>query len=188
MTINAIFIAYPLVIIVLIADLVSRGRTSSEGVRKDEDNGSTIFMSVSFVVALVLLPFLTAVDAFGIQSAVLDWVGLALVIVGIGIRAWARITLGQFYSLKLKTTEKQPIVDQGLYARVRHPGYLGYLLMWAGLAIASLSGVAILLVIPMMCIAYGYRIRNEENMLLAALGTSYEEYRKRTKRLIPFIY
>jgi protein-S-isoprenylcysteine O-methyltransferase Ste14 len=36
--------------------------------------------------------------------------------------------------------------------------------------------------------AFGYRIRSEEAMLIARFGQEYEEYRRRTKRLIPYLY
>jgi protein-S-isoprenylcysteine O-methyltransferase Ste14 len=37
-------------------------------------------------------------------------------------------------------------------------------------------------------LAYCYRIRVEERLLIAELGSDYVDYCRRTKRLIPFIY
>jgi protein-S-isoprenylcysteine O-methyltransferase Ste14 len=37
-------------------------------------------------------------------------------------------------------------------------------------------------------LAYLYRIKNEERMLLEKLGNEYREYMKKTKKMIPFVY
>jgi len=43
--------------------------------------------------------------------------------------------------------------------------------------------------ITLVCfIAYIYRIQSEEAMLVARFGKEYEEYVRRTKRLIPYLY
>ncbi len=40
----------------------------------------------------------------------------------------------------------------------------------------------------LLALAYGYRIRTEERMLVAALGATYEEYCRRSWRLVPFVF
>jgi protein-S-isoprenylcysteine O-methyltransferase Ste14 len=181
-----ITIAYPLAIIVVALDLLSRDRSSVQ--RKEDDRGSTIFMTASYAGAFVLLPVFSSITLLRTTDEIVGWIGLAIMLVGVGIRLWARVTLGRYYSLKLETREKQPVVQEGPYARVRHPGYLGYLLMWVGLTIASQSALAVIVIIPLMSAAYGYRIKNEEEMLVSTSGAVYEQYKKRTKRLIPFVY
>jgi len=37
-------------------------------------------------------------------------------------------------------------------------------------------------------VAYAYRIRTEERMLVEIFGERYREYQKHSKRLIPFIF
>lgn len=49
---------------------------------------------------------------------------------------------------------------------------------WAGLA-AGLSCLAL---------AYAYRIQVEERALASALGEPYQQYLKRTWRLVPFLF
>ena len=80
------------------------------------------------------------------------------------------------------------VVSRGPYCLVRHPGYLGSLMTWLGAAAATgnvlvMAGVAVLLLI-----AYIRRINAEEAMLAEKLGAPYAEYRKRTWRLLPFIF
>jgi hypothetical protein len=51
------------------------------------------------------------------------------------------------------------------------------------LAIGTWSGALVAIIISM--IAYQYRIRIEEDALQEAFGSEYEEYKKRTWKLLP---
>jgi protein-S-isoprenylcysteine O-methyltransferase Ste14 len=66
---------------------------------------------------------------------------------------------------------------------------LGILLFVAGLAI---RGYAIMYLVALLTLptflAFSWRIRVEEAALLDGLGTRYQAYMDRTKRLIPGIY
>lgn len=180
-------LAYTVVFIVVFVDLLSRGKGDSQQAQK-YDQGSTLLMAAATVGSLALLPFFAAAPLLAVQSPFFVWTGVSLEAVGILLRVWARATLGRYYTLTLKTTSKQSLVDWGPYRRVRHPGYLGYLLMWIGIGAVSTSVIAVAAVFVLTGSAYVYRINNEEELLRAALGESYEEYAKRTDRLVPFIY
>jgi len=71
---------------------------------------------------------------------------------------------------------------------IRHPGYLGSIMVWTGFGVASGSVGAALGAAALMGAAYSRRIASEEDMLTGKLGTAYTEYSQRTKRLIPFIW
>lgn len=134
----------------------------------------------------------TAWDFVKVQEAVyhfalMNAVGLIFIVVGIVIRRWAKKTLGKYFSYGLKTAEKQSLVRHSIYKHIRHPAYSGNLLIWFGvpLLFSSLYGLLImLLLIP----PFLYRIRIEENMLIAKFGNKYLEYRKASKKLLPNIY
>ena len=82
--------------------------------------------------------------------------------------------------------EARRLVTEGLYARIRHPLYLGE-------AIATL-GVLLLYRIPeafaLVALQFGVQLWRmyEEEKVLAAAFPEYAEYRRRTARLIPGIY
>jgi len=103
------------------------------------------------------------------------------------IRWWANRVLGAFYTRMLKVAENQVIVQEGLYRIIRHPGYLGSILMWGGVAAATANWIVLVIVSIVMISAYTYRIENEEKMLVTTLA-DYSEYRSHTRRLIPFIF
>ena len=115
-------------------------------------------------------------------------VALALMVLGVGLRVWAAITLGSYYTTTLTMTEGQKVVTAGPYGWVRHPGYLGEILIWTGFGVLSSNVVAMALLPVMFVAVLLYRISSEEKMLVKELGEDYVQYQHRTRRLIPLVY
>jgi protein-S-isoprenylcysteine O-methyltransferase Ste14 len=76
------------------------------------------------------------------------------------------------------------LVDWSVYAFVRHPMYLGILLVYLGLATATLS-IASLALLPAFFYAYDKFAAYEERMLVEALGEDYLRYMGRVRRWVP---
>ncbi len=96
-------------------------------------------------------------------------------------------TLAQFYSRTLRTSQDQVVVQHGPYRFVRHPGYLGSVLIWAGFALTSGSPSVVALVAGLFGPADLRRISGEDKLLGRDL-TGYAEYSERTKKLIPYVW
>ena len=114
-------------------------------------------------------------------------VGSWAVCLGLVIRKMAISTLGANFSGNLKIRSGHTLVTAGIYRWVRHPAYLGELLLFAGLPImvSSLPGLLVmLLLVPWLLI----RIHQEERMLVARFGNDYLAYARSSKRLVPFIF
>jgi len=94
---------------------------------------------------------------------------------------------GLLNSARLQIVEGHQLLTDGVYSRIRHPLYLGEIMRNLGftLILSSLYGFVIVLVGSLFL---PFRIEIEERMLLAEFGQEYEEYKKRTKKLIPYIY
>jgi len=123
----------------------------------------------------------------GYHFGIVNWIGLALMVAGVGIRVLARRALHGRFSYALRLVKGHELVQEGIYRYVRHPGYTGDLLFHFALtmALSSLRGfLVMLLLIP----CFVYRMGLEERMLLERFGETYRQYMARTKRLIPFIY
>jgi protein-S-isoprenylcysteine O-methyltransferase Ste14 len=89
--------------------------------------------------------------------------------------------------VRIQTERKQQVVSTGVYGLVRHPLYLGCLLMIFGapLLLSSVYGLMISLVTVVVLVV---RIIGEEKMLVSELA-GYEEYRKKVRyRLIPWVW
>jgi len=115
-------------------------------------------------------------------------VALAVMLFGLGLRTWAAVTLGGYYTRTLMTTKNHRVVTSGPYSRIRHPAYLGVILLWFGFGILS-GSLIIAFVFPVMfVVVYLYRISIEEKMLVRELGEDYVQYQRKTRKLIPAIY
>ncbi len=155
------------------------------------DRNSTVLIGVAFSVTGLGLLFAPLLNYFGIgliAGPVVGWLGLIIAAAGIALRRWANRTLGQFYTRTLRVTEDQPIVRQGPYRVVRHPGYLGSILMWIGAGLATTNWIAVSVAVAVMFAVYSYRIQAEEKMLTTANGKEYSAYKAHTWKLIPFVY
>jgi protein-S-isoprenylcysteine O-methyltransferase Ste14 len=115
-------------------------------------------------------------------------VAVAVMVLGVGIRVWAAITLGTYYTTTLTMSEGQKLVTSGPYTFVRHPGYLGEIMIWTGFAVVSSNLLLFFLLPVMFIVVYLYRISAEERMLVRELGDDYVRYQHKTRRLIPSVY
>jgi protein-S-isoprenylcysteine O-methyltransferase len=114
--------------------------------------------------------------------------GFILIAIGLIIRVWSILTLKQHFTYSVSQVENHQLIETGLYKNIRHPGYLGQLLIFIGISTSLSNWLSILLMMIPICIGYIYRIKVEEKFLLEQLGEKYLDYQKRTKRLIPMVY
>ena len=168
-------------------ELALRSRGAAASWRPDaRDRASTPLRVLAFGVAALLPAALRGV-AFGALGRA-AWAGVALCVAGLALRAWGMRTLGASYTRTLRTAAEQRLVTDGPYRWVRHPGYAGSIAVWVGAALAFHSWLAALAVVCIMLLAYGWRIRSEERMLVDHFGDDYRAYAARTARLIPGLY
>lgn len=80
------------------------------------------------------------------------------------------------------------IKKDGLYHYVRHPSYTFALLTFLGLGLYLNNWISLILAFIPPCVAFSYRIKIEEQVLIEEFGDGYIQYRKTTKKLIPFVY
>jgi protein-S-isoprenylcysteine O-methyltransferase Ste14 len=107
---------------------------------------------------------------------------------GLALRIWASRVLGSFYTRTLRTEAEQHLIAEGPYRLIRHPGYLGSLLLWLGAGLATSNWIAVTAISFPTLGSYWYRIQAEEAMLANAFPQEYQGYASRTWRLIPLIY
>jgi protein-S-isoprenylcysteine O-methyltransferase Ste14 len=92
-----------------------------------------------------------------------------------------------FASRVVEVENNQTVISNGIYSLIRHPMYIGVIIMWMPIPIALGSYWAL---IPMSTIPFALvlRILNEESVLRRELP-GYKEYCEKTKyRLIPFFW
>jgi len=112
--------------------------------------------------------------------------GVALTYAGIAFAIWARIVLGRNWSSNVTLKENHSFVRSGPYALVRHPIYSGLLLAMLGTALVAAEAHAFLGV-AVAFVAWRLKFLEEERFMIEQFGLEYEEYRRRTPALVPFI-
>jgi protein-S-isoprenylcysteine O-methyltransferase len=112
--------------------------------------------------------------------------GVALTYAGIALAIWARIILGKNWSATVTIKEGHRLVQTGPYSTVRHPIYSGLLLAVMGTALV-VGEVRGLVAAAIAFTAWLAKSRTEEGFLMEQFGPEYEEYRRHTRALVPFI-
>ena len=102
-------------------------------------------------------------------------IGLAVIVIGELVRIWAS---GHIH----KSAE---VTTTGPYALVRHPLYLGHLLVATGFSIVSDSMLAFIIVMISFFIIYMPTWKNEEKNLINLFGDTYVHFMEKRPALIP---
>jgi protein-S-isoprenylcysteine O-methyltransferase Ste14 len=114
--------------------------------------------------------------------------GFILIIIGLIIRVTSIMTLRQQFTYTVTKIEDHELIEKGLYKTIRHPGYLGQLIIFTGISTTLSNWLSVLFMIVPVLLGYIYRIHVEEKFMIEQMGQKYTDYQKRTKRLIPMIY
>jgi len=188
----SILIAYSLIGCFFVAErLLRQGDLARSFKRGQADQGSTRVVGAAFGLALLVLflaPLLNWLSIGRLPNEMLAWGGIVIMLAGLILRVWAARVLGTFYTRTLQTTTDHHLITQGPYQLIRHPGYLGSLLLWLGAACATSNWIAAVIIATPILGAYWYRIQAEETMLATAFPQEYQSYANHTWRLIPLLY
>jgi protein-S-isoprenylcysteine O-methyltransferase Ste14 len=115
-------------------------------------------------------------------------IAVTLTAIGLIIRIQSILTLKQYFTYSVAKVDDHQLIQTGLYRVIRHPGYLGQLILFIGISISLSNWLSILAMTIPILIGYGYRIHVEERFMLEQFGKNYLDYQRRTKRIIPVIY
>lgn len=115
-------------------------------------------------------------------------IGLIISVLGFVIRVISIKTLKQYFTYPVNQVENHELIKKGFYKTIRHPGYLGQLLIFTGISISLSNWISIVLMLISIMIGYINRINVEEKFMLEQFGSNYLSYQKRTKRLLPRFY
>jgi protein-S-isoprenylcysteine O-methyltransferase Ste14 len=142
-------------------------------------------LSIGFIGALIIPPFDYRYQWTPIPFMV-EMIGLMVMNIGLIIMVIAMVQ-NAYASKILDINKGQKLIDTGLYGHVRHPLYIGGILMVLGLPIALGSWIS-LIPAAIGAVFIIIRIRFEEKMLIKGID-GYIDYRTRVKyKIIPKIY
>ncbi len=157
--------------------------------------------SLRFYKKIVSLCFAYGVDAFifiqliGLnllpiqsQNTIIPFLGLILVIIGVGISILARRQLAEnwTYGSHFHVKQGHKLITHGIFHFVRHPIYLGAFLSYIGAEMVCNSFLFISFYA--FFFVFYLQAKREEALLLSAYGGKYKTYMDRTAMFIPYIF
>jgi protein-S-isoprenylcysteine O-methyltransferase Ste14 len=166
--------------------LLERRVIAGPGAEKEKSQKVIQFLAA---IAFVALFVFSAIDHRFRWSVVPSYVviaGDALVALGLLI-VFVVFKENTFTSGVIEVEAGQKVISTGPYALVRHPMYLGALVMLLGVPLALGSWWGLFTTIPLALVIV-WRLLNEEQFLAKNLP-GYSEYRNRVRyRFVPFIW
>ena len=152
---------------------------------------------IPYLVLSVLGALVSIWDVFTTGAFMLAWTPniiaeIPFLLAGAIVNLISRFTLSRaglsvMDSSRLRVVEDQKLVTSGVYRYIRHPMYLGEFGKNIGVPLFfnSMMGMVVMILANLFLLI---RIEIEEEMLIKEFGEEYMEYRKRTKKLIPYLY
>lgn len=153
---------------------------------KEREQKKYVKLSLILFVVAYIIPGLDF--RFGWSEVPLWLVLASLVLMITGYILFIVVMLQNRYASRvIEIQNGQKIIDTGLYSVVRHPMYMAATILYLSSSLVLGSYFAL---IPMAILPFllGYRIKNEEKVLLKGLP-GYENYVDKVKyRMIPFVW
>ena len=135
---------------------------------------------------------LIARDASSLRAGANTWstffLGLGVLWLGIGLRVWAVWSLGRYFRREVTIEAGQTVHTSGPYRWLRHPAYLGDLLIVFGFGLAWGSWIGAAIGTAIAFAGHLPRIRVEEDELRRAFGESYASFARGRARLVPGVW
>lgn len=114
------------------------------------------------------------------------YVGVLLSVFSLVLIFWAHVKLGRGYSPSVGKAIR--LVKEGPYAYIRHPMYVGYVLLFFSTFLFTGWWVFFVLGELIMLSLLVWRLKIEEKLLEERFGDEYRDYSRRVKRFIPYVF
>ncbi len=165
-----------------------KGHLRKSHQHRDDLTGEHAFSDIGQLIFLIIFLIVWIADSFVFKySTFLTQyvpnyirVPIALIVLVIsGLLAWTGLKI-----VFRETRDEPQVITTGVFSIVRHPIYLGSILLYLGFILLSLSLLSFLVWI--LIIVFYYMIsRYEEKLLIQRFGSAYEEYKKKVPMLFP---
>lgn len=180
----------PLVTIYFLSEFLVQRYKRKDDYAVSHDQGSLHLLIWVTVISLIFARLILFVFPQGKMDILLQLsaVGIGVFIAGLGLRWYAIIHLGRFFTTEVAIAADHKLIDTGPFRFVRHPSYVGVLLQFLAIGIRSGNILALGVLMLPLTVALLYRVRIEEAALAEAFGSQYDAYARATKRIVPFVY
>jgi len=113
------------------------------------------------------------------------WAGVILLSSGVLLLFLAQHHLALNFSSFVRVREGHTLVQSGPYRWIRHPIYTAYFMNYVGGGLVSANWVLTFVPFLFFAAMIALRVGEEERMMIGQLGERYEQYMRRTGRLVP---
>ncbi len=147
-----------------------------------------VVMILALYATLTLLPFgdRRSIGVLPVGQLVV-WLSLILSSFGFLLVFWSGYALGKQYSPEVTIQESHRLVTSGPYHLIRHPRYLGIILLATGMSLVFRSWIGLAASLVFTTVLF-QRVKDEEAMLHREFGQEWEDYCRHSWRMFPFIY
>lgn len=155
-------------------DLLGKGKT-----------GFVKFVEITLKIVTYILPVAEAVSIIldvNIAPLWLRIAGAAVGTAGVVVFAISVVTMGGSWRAGVSKNEKTELVTSGIYALSRNPAFLGFDLMYLGIALMFFNLWLCCLTLIAGIMLHLQIVNVEEDHLSEAFGDEYLEYRKKVRR------
>jgi len=163
-------------------------RSGRKGTKVKKDKSSLLLFWIIIPLGITAGFFSAKYEDWSISNEWLAISGLSICLLGICIRWISILQLKKEFTVDVSLRESHQLKRDGIYKHIRHPSYLGLLLICTGLSLSMNSMISVLAVCLPIILVLLYRMKTEEDLLLDEFGKEYREYMKKSKRIIPLIY
>lgn len=167
--------------------LISK-RAKSKQAKSTDDKKSLLVFWIIIPISIGLGFFFANYQVWNRINFVIASIGVGLFAIGILIRWLAIFQLKKGFTVDVSIARNHHLKIDGLYSLVRHPSYLGLVLIILGISIATNSLISMVVMNIPILFAILYRIRVEEKMLTEEFGEEYLKYCNQTNSIFPLIY
>ena len=166
--------------------LLERRISAGPGAEKEKSQKIIQFLAMIDFIAVMLVPAFDHRFAWSAVPTYVTAAGNILVVLGFLI-VFLTFKENTFTSAIIEVDAGQKIISSGPYAHVRHPMYIGALIMLVGVPLALGSWWGLLTVVAMTLVIV-WRLLGEEKFLAKNLA-GYCEYQNAVRyRLLPFVW
>jgi len=176
---------------ILQAQAIPKGGIGEKGVANNTTRRQQMVWMIArplIILVLIAMPFCDRRSLLTMtEIPALRLFGLAMLVCGSLFIIWTGIELGRQYSVYITLQKIPKLVTSGPYRFIRHPRYLGVMVVALGLSLIFRAWIGIASA-PLLLIILIFRLTDEEKLLHGAFGDEWVAYTRRTWQLIPYIY
>ena len=116
-----------------------------------------------------------------------SWYGLLIEVAGVALAVWAVAIMRSNANVAPIPKKNGVLITKGPYQLIRHPMYTAQVMAVFPLVIEHDTNYRVT-ALAILMLTLLYKLHYEEKRLVNHFGLAYNEYKKTSKRVLPFIY